>query len=275
MTHRAKQLGSPSRLRLRSCSWPASETTSQASPVSSRSSRRSARGGPPPERGGCAGGRAPRRDAPGFFVARRSSDAQRTLPAGRTRARAGRYERRPHASARWARLVGIGARPAELDRDARRRDSPEGALLSHLRIARPKASRQGADASRDWSRAPHGPRSCRQAPATGRAGPEVRQQRTLQAIAVAERRDRAPPGRAPCDEGGCQRAEHADAAHTCLLEHGFDQPGSVRCASLERRVDEILERLAAAHATSAATRLGWWAAPRRAARASRALTGEA
>ena len=76
----------------------------------------------------------------------------------------------------------------------------------------------------------------------------MRQQRTLQAIASPGVAIELRPGERRADEGGAQRAEHADAAHACLLEHGFDQPGSVRCASLERRVDEILERLATAHA---------------------------
>src|SRR6266516_4084529 len=50
-------------------------------------------------------------------------------------------------------------------------------------------------------------------------GPEVRQQRTLQAIAPPGVAIELRPGERRADEGGAQRAEHADAAHTCLLEH--------------------------------------------------------
>src|SRR5439155_19241196 len=73
--------------------------------------------------------------------------------------------------------------------------------------------------------------------------------------AIASRAAAAPrvavelaPRERRADEGGADRAEHADAAHACLLEHRLDEPGGVGCAPLESRVDEILERFAAAHA---------------------------
>src|SRR5881396_1268059 len=80
MTHRAKQLGFTLTPEAGSCSWPASETTSQASPASSRSSRRSAPGGRPPgtrwlRSWACAAAKRSR-----ISSTRRSSDAQRTLP---------------------------------------------------------------------------------------------------------------------------------------------------------------------------------------------------
>ncbi len=83
--------------------------------------------------------------------------------------------------------------------------------------------------------------------------PEVRQQHSLEAIAS---RAATPPrvavelrsGEGRADEGRAERAEHADAVHACLFEHGFDELGGGRGAPLEGRVHEILERLAAAHA---------------------------
>src|SRR5882762_10225110 len=81
----------------------------------------------------------------------------------------------------------------------------------------------------------------------------MRQQHALEA--VASRAAAAPrvavelrPRESRADEGGAERAEHADCAHACLFEHRLDEPGGGRCAPLEGCIHEILHRLAAAHA---------------------------